>query len=454
MQQLAAYLLEVRNLSKEQVVERLGAINRSICEWLIQKGVSDPAANSGTFNSLTANGQGDFKREQAITEDGSLDEIRLEEYSRGGQKFTTLFQVVSKNAEVLVHANLSVTNTVSILAPVQTDPRCPSVIRKLLSLYQDWSLNGNPLGEGKVHSYFGEEGGSILVSQLTSEDRVLPLVVVSQNEGDTIWPRVDSELAFDLAGLAHVVTIDDEAAWILTDELGKQNSCYMGAVRLYWPVRRDKVGLVQFPGTVWTASALLSNDHDGRGMPRLRSSIRRKVMAVAALTVVPPKEVRVVKSGAARTRLQELEQRADANSEELEFARLHIEENENLRVELTQAKLENSALSARVEMAEYALSQIKSDDVDADSDSDSDSGVVTASTEPKGGETRYYKKMHSKPTHDVLVQVSDCGHSAWQSAAKADKAKKGVEKLEGKSNWKGIQHCGSCTGGGMWKVRW
>lgn len=450
MQELSAYLLEYPNLSAEHFAERSSAISHAIAEWLTQKGVTDPTKDAGTFDSLTASGNGKFSRGKRHTDVGLLEEIRLDEFSRGGQTFTTVLSVVFVNSGIIVYATLSVTNTVSVLAPVYTDPRCPSVIRKLLSLYSDWSLNGNPLGQGKPIQLIGEEGAQDLIEQLGSEHRVLPIVVVSKNDGEILWEKLDAELAFDLAGLAHVVTIDDDASWVLTDEIGKENSCYLGAVRLYWPLRKGQAGGLLFPGTVWTASALLSNDQDGKGLLRFRSAVRHKVMAVAALTVVPPSEIREIENLAARTRLMELEQRADANTEELQLAKLYISENEQLKVDLAQARNDKASLSSRAETAEYALSQIKTTE---------ESQPVQLSTpdtqaEPKAGETRFYKKMHSKSAYDVLVQVADCSHSMWQSAAKADKAKKGVEKLEGRSNWKSIQHCGTCTGGGMWKVRW
>jgi len=74
---------------------------------------------------------------------------------------------------------------------------------------------------------------------------------------------------------------------------------------------------------------------------------------------------------------------------------------------------------------------------------------------PAPGETRYYKKTHSAPKHDILVQVTDCEHNAWQGANQAEKARKGLTRLLGPHNdWKNLHHCGSCTGGGMWRVQW
>lgn len=54
-----------------------------------------------------------------------------------------------------------------------------------------------------------------------------------------------------------------------------------------------------------------------------------------------------------------------------------------------------------------------------------------------------------------MERVNDCGHNAWQGANSADKAKKGIAHFENdRKDWKTIQHCGTCQGGGMWRVKW
>jgi hypothetical protein len=68
---------------------------------------------------------------------------------------------------------------------------------------------------------------------------------------------------------------------------------------------------------------------------------------------------------------------------------------------------------------------------------------------------RFYKKKFAAAEHDIMARVNDCGHNKWQSAHAADKARKGIAKVEdGRTNWQTMQHCASCKGGGMWKVRW
>lgn len=448
MQHISAYLLEARGLSPNAVEKLVDDVAGVILQWLSDKGVKDPTLNEGTFNSLTADGQGKYTREHVVSDRGDLREIRLSERSKARQVFTTTLTVTRSSFDVSVHVTLSATNAASIIAPVYIDPRCPAVVRQLLALEVGWSMNGNRIPEGKLNTLCGEEGAVTLLDQLRSSERRVPIVVVSKNDGEVLWRNFDEALAYDLAGLAHVVTIDDQASWMLTEEIGKENSCYLGAVRLYWPVATSGSAATQFFGNVWTASALLSNDHDGKGALRFRSTLRRKVMSVAALTVVPPAEIRLIKSDAARSRLTELETRATANSEELEIAKMYLADNEQLKADLAQAKNDIAVLSGRAEAAEYALEQIKGPDLDLPP------STADVLPESESGEVRYYKKVHSKPAYDVLVEVNDCGHTSWQGASKAEKAKKGVERLAGRNNWKSIQHCGACTGGGMWRVRW
>ncbi|MBK8767618.1 MAG: hypothetical protein IPM01_24590 [Burkholderiaceae bacterium] len=273
---------------------------------------------------------------------------------------------------------------------------------------------------------------------------------MSEIEGEQLWPDLAKELAFDLAGLAQVVTIDEDATWALSDEVGKLHSCYRGAVRLYWPPRKRSDASLHFSSTVWTASELISNDHDGKGLNRLRAALRRTLMSTAVLSIPSPVAAREIEAEVARQRISELEKRAAPDSEELAIARLYLSENEQLKRKIEQLEAELAKAAARAEAAAHSLSQLKATESD---DDESEQGQV-ASTEPAVGETRFYKKTHSKGAYDVLVEVKGCDHTAWQNSASADKARKGLERLTGRDDWKSLLHCGTCTGGGMWKVRW
>jgi chromosome segregation ATPase len=121
---------------------------------------------------------------------------------------------------------------------------------------------------------------------------------------------------------------------------------------------------------------------------------------------------------------------------------------EQLRGEVQRLESEKQVLRFHLRQAKASQDEVAELEPDAP---EQDEGEQP----PSSGEVRFYKKVHSTRTHDVLKRVNDCGHTSWQSAEKADKAKKGIARLVGeRTEWKSFQHCGSCTGGGMWRVRW
>jgi hypothetical protein len=72
------------------------------------------------------------------------------------------------------------------------------------------------------------------IAFLTNPQRRLPVLAISHDsEGE---PFLDRARAADrLLGLAHVVEIDLQSSYAVTDAIGKTLSCYSGAVRVYWP---------------------------------------------------------------------------------------------------------------------------------------------------------------------------------------------------------------------------
>jgi hypothetical protein len=451
MQLLSSYLLETPSLSADELTVRAASVRECIAEWLRKdKEVADPWAASGDFESLTRDGSGSFSREQLVLPSGTLEEVRLEEFTRGGQIFTTYIATVSRADRLRVYCTLNVANAESVVAPLPIDPRCPSIVRTLINQCGQWQINGSPVPPSEPRPLVGDSGGRTLAVEIRKSSRSLPIIVISGIEGEQLWPRLADGIAYDLAGLASVVVVDDEATWALSDEVGKLHSCYRGAVRLYWPPRLNSEGETYFNSTVWTASVLLSNDRDGKGQTRFRSTLRRTLMSTAALSITPPPAIRELRDADAQLRIEDLEKRADPNSKELAEARRLSKENQELKAKVEQLQSELAKTAARADSAQHALNQLKAPSIDVEEDVQAES----ESTDPEPGETRFYKKTHSKSAYDVLVPVEDCGHTSWQASNKADKAKKGLERLLRRSDWKSVQHCGTCTGGGMWKVRW
>lgn len=126
---------------------------------------------------------------------------------------------------------------VGLYSPLEgllTKPRVhagrPGVVRALadrLTIRADgWRVGEwRTVGRSQVGAY---------LEFLRSAHRQLPVVVLStDNAGDTFLDP--ARVADRVLGLAHVVKIDTAAAYLVSDRIGKTLSCYLGAVRIYWP---------------------------------------------------------------------------------------------------------------------------------------------------------------------------------------------------------------------------
>lgn len=441
MHSLAAYSFET-SLESDQAELRLQRVDELVDAWLARKG-AEVRLTEGSFLSRSGDGTGQFSRKLTDTTVGSLREVELIETAHTGEMFTTVLQVAFHTGTLSVFATLGVTPESVIVAPMNLNPRCPAVIRSLIEEFHDWTFGGQPVPLPTPFAATQEADVLSLRDALRSSQRRLPVVVISCDEDEMVWRGLPEAMGRHLIGLADVAFVDAESSWTLTDELGKQDSCYLGAVRLYWPRANADGGL---RGQTWTASRLVSFGENDAGMNRFLSTIRQTVMSAAALTMSPPKGVREVQQAATRERLQALE----AGARETELNAI-VEENAQLSAELQAAH--QSLADLRWHFAAY-----RSEHGD-ERESDAEDELERLSPEHilvEDGETRYYKKVGTGGGVDSLVVTDACNHksSAWRPAFKGVQAEKGIAKLERRADWKSIAHCGACTGGGRWRVQW
>lgn len=441
MQSLAAYTLEATVLDTE---ERLKQLDLLIDDWLVSKGAEAPNVSDGAFTSKTGDGTGQFSRHRLSNKLGTLREIELIETAHTGAMFTTGIQIVTAGERVIVYASLSATPGASVVAPVALYPRCPLVIRTMIERFSDWKFAGQEIPLAKAFDATKTPEAKALCAVLRSKDRRLPVVVVSNDEDEAVWRDLHVKAAEHLVGLADVAVVSPESSWDLTDELGPRDSCYLGAVRLYWPGQRPDGSLF---GITWIAPRLAAFGVDDGGRNRFLAILRREVMSAAALTMAPPVLGREIRSAVERDRLLALE--ANARDKELNSI---VEENSRLTSELDEAKRTIQSLQWKLAATNYTQR-----DSTAANDEDGDEEAAEQRHEPpSSGETRFYKKIGSGGGVDALVQTKACNHKEgnWKPAFKGDQAEKGLLKLEGRNDWQSIAHCSACTGGGRWRVRW
>lgn len=445
MQTLAAYLFKA-DLDRDGLRARMTSVEDQVTAWLTKKGAEEPTSAKGRFDSLSGDGEGRFARNLVRSKAGAIDSTTLVEIAHTGQTFTTNIQAIEEKSSITVFSTLSVANEQSVIAPLPIYPRCPQVVRKLLTSFDDWKFGGRKLPDGKVINAQGEENAEQLCHELSSPARNFPTIVVSVDVDELVWEDLPSELARDMIGLAYVAIVDEVGSWVMTDELGKADSCYLGAVRLYWPkINPATRGL---RGTVWTPSRLRSFGADSFGMKRFQSVLRGSLMSAAALTITQPACIREIHVGA----IAESITKAKKSAVDRELNSI-VEENHQLSEQLNEANRKIAELEWKLESFRRRLQNEAREVGELDDEADDDEGKYPP---PENGQVIYYKKIGNKGGVDILVRSPPCNHkeSAWRPAFRADQAEKGIAELEARDGWQSIQHCGACTGGGRWRVRW
>lgn len=109
----------------------------------------------------------------------------------------------------------------------------PKIIKEMAKKFQcksgDFKLNTDSI-------VIDKDNVRGLIDLMVSDKRKLPIILLS-TDPYTEKPIINNFMLQDkLIGLAHVVVLHDKwASFALTDAVGKQYSCFNGAIKLYWP---------------------------------------------------------------------------------------------------------------------------------------------------------------------------------------------------------------------------
>ena len=439
----------------EARAREVAEVKRFVESWLREKGAIGDE-QKGTFESEDGS-NATYTIDEATDGDRSWWMVRLDERADDGKRFVTHVSVTGGTDRVLVFTTMALGSDAVSMPAAEANPRCPKLIRSLLDGAGPWYFGGSRLRRHEFARGFDE--GTDLAKRALDPGRTVPVIVVSSGAHGEVLPRLAEKLALDVAGLANVVSVDDEASWGLTDVLGRPLTCFWGAVRLYWPkltLRDDS-----FRHPLWSAQRLLTVNPDiVATRERFRRQVRGLVMHASVMGVARPREVDDIRGASSRSAFADVRARAKSLEDFEGLATLYAAENDLLRGKLEHATARLDELAAQVvdigserdalqKRAAKAEGRLQAVDVGGEIAPDA------ADSSPVRGEVRYYKKHFSHGGHDSMLPWHDCGCDKWESATKADKAKKGIAKAEGgRTDWRLLQHCASCTGGGVWKVKW
>ncbi len=315
-------------------LDAFGAIQCVIDEWINSKGaIVAPdrlVAHDGRELQL--------HRDTVISALGEVRHTAIVESTRGGRFRTTLTSAVHER-HVAFMCDVEGGQEPGVIAPTVFDVHVPRVVGDVLRQKYTWSVGHTPV-RATPYAAVGGNAGAELARHLQASTRNVPVVVISSWEGSLLEPRIHDGTAKDLVGLAQVWTVDEDAAWALTEVLGKELSCYQGAIRLYWPGGLSPADPYRHP--LWTSMRLLEGRSPGDAARLVRSHLRSRVYPASSLALEPDAIIGRIES---EHRKELLRSAKSANAEQLAdlFDELATK-NEELESKLAEAQEEIQVL--------------------------------------------------------------------------------------------------------------
>lgn len=229
-------------------------LKSTVDAWLEGKGAIRESDDAGDAEiELRGDRIGRLRRTAISTNAGELYRMRLEEPTAGG-RFSTTLAIAGGGSRLALSCDLEGGQEPGVVAPTWFDVRVPRLLGDLLNLDVAWNSGGSTPSPRETQAV-GATDGETLVGVLLDPHRRKPLIVVSEWDGLVLHPGLAGEIARDLGGLADVWMADTRACWVMTSELGKERSCYQGAIRLYWPRFDRDADPIRHP--LWTSTRLL-----------------------------------------------------------------------------------------------------------------------------------------------------------------------------------------------------
>ena len=273
-----------------------------------------------------------------------------------GGELQTVIRLLETSTKVSFQCILGV-GSQSGVAPPYVSLRSPRFIKEVIDLGYPWMMVNS--SERVFSRSFPVDGEDIeaLESLLSSPLRRLPVVVISEQDGEVLAGDLHERIGVNVCGLAHTVRLSTEASWALTEKLGKEWSCFNGAVRLFWPFRANRDEFRAHP--LWTLDWIMSGAETTiAARDRFVGSITRKL--IEASTFVADDqcfydfEREKLRRAAETTRTA-----AEGSGDFKGLAEAYAAENDILRKQIAEQERELADLRQNVEALTIACRSIK-----------------------------------------------------------------------------------------------
>jgi hypothetical protein len=230
-----------------------------------------------------------------------------------GLQWTIAAQFARNGSKLEASVAIRIVSTYPIAKPLSYTLKRPSLVDKILQHFT-CSIGKSPIPlKSRELERFDID---LFVDEvLCSPDRWLPIVAISPQQGTRDYLIDPVELQQTLLGHAQVVSFKDVfagRAW--TDALGvKELSCYLGAVRLYWPGFTRKAKPPEHPLFMADSIRFHTEQHQPLGQHLFRT-----LVAVSGFRFSNPPVARLVREaidGFKQARFHELLKNAKAHEE-------------------------------------------------------------------------------------------------------------------------------------------
>ncbi|HEY6168512.1 MAG TPA: hypothetical protein VI454_10770 [Verrucomicrobiae bacterium] len=332
MRTVAQYAFEGAAKNSDEAKQLFEESCQAVESWLADKGELDTHAKT---LHLEDGRTADCEIVRTTCTSGATAKWTLAENS-GASRFSTTLELANAREEVALSCVLSTGFIDAAIAPRPFTARCPKVLRDILGLRPGWRIGVTDVPSRAVKCSDAAQVGE-LVGELLSPDRALPIIVVASCDGFLLHPNLVDVLCSDICGLGIVAQLNDTAAWELTKKVGKEWSCYNGAIRIYWPHLDTQSNPRNHP--LWTSERLMQRaegtEHASR---RIRNSLRKRLFSISAFAVEPPPLFGRIESERARRLFQARAEFATTAGEYKELAQEYATENDGLRQQLQQER--------------------------------------------------------------------------------------------------------------------
>ena len=244
------------------------------------------------------------------------------------------------------------------VAPADVTLGAPRFVRDIVALRHPWTIGVN--GERVFGHSFAIDADDIdeLDELITAPERRLPVVIISEFDGETLAGDLHERLSQDLCGLAHVVRLSTGASWELTRRKGREWSCYNGAVRLLWPFSGAGGSDNPFGHPLWTLDQMRTRvDSAVQARDRIRPLIARRILEASTFVADDP-IFRDFETAKLQVLAEEARKAASDGGDMKGLADLFAQENDVLRARVTAQDKEIASLLGNVESLKNALRAI------------------------------------------------------------------------------------------------